>query len=92
MVQLCSVILERIVVLYDIEPFETNAREIMADQMLVIFERYPHLVVDHQRDLLDFVGSLRTLSVGGEHCYMHMVTKHCVVCVCVCVLSCVYVV
>ena len=73
MVQLCSVLLERIVLLYDTEPFGTDCRKIMADQLLLIFERYPHLVVDHRRDLLDYLGNLRTLSVGGEHCYMHLV-------------------
>ena len=73
MIQLASVLLERIVLLYDLEPFSRGVRRVLANQLLIIYERYPHLVVDHQVELLQYLGNLRTLNVGGEHCYMHLV-------------------
>ena len=73
--QLATVLLERIVLLYDIHPFVSQARKIMAKQLLIIYELHPYLVVDNHRDLLDFLGNIRTLTAGGEHCYMHLVSS-----------------
>ena len=38
-----------------------------------MFRAHPHLLVDHHRDLMEFLGDLRNLTSGGEHCYMHLV-------------------
>ena len=72
-IQLASILLERIVLLYNLEPFVSEAHKVLAKQLLLIYELHPHLVVDQQRDLLDYLGNLRTLTTGGEHCYIHLV-------------------
>ena len=72
-IQLASVLLERIVLLYDMEDFSSRTRRVMADQLLLIYERHPQLVVDHHQDLLNYLGNLHMLNIGGEHCYMHLV-------------------
>ena len=73
--QLATVLLERTILLYDLEPFTSEARQVIAEQLLVLFQLQPQLVVDQQRELLDYLGNLRTLSTGGEHCYMHLVRR-----------------
>lgn len=54
--------------------YQEEVRKVLAEQLLVIFKLYPHLVVDFHRDILDYLGNLRTLTSGGEHCYMHLVS------------------
>ena len=73
--QLASVLMERIVLLYDLEPFASRVREVITKQLLVIYRQHPQLVVDQQRELLEYLGNLRTLSTGGEHCFMHLVRR-----------------
>ena len=53
----------------------THTHRVVADQLLLIFRSYPHLVVDYHHDILEFLGNLRNLSSGGEHCYLHLVRK-----------------
>ena len=72
--QLASVLLERIVILYELEPFAGRVRHIMAEQLLGMFRLHPQLLFDQQRELLEYLGNLRTLTTGGEHCYMHLVS------------------
>lgn len=71
--QLVPLLLERTVLLYNIPAFQTQVRKVIAEQLLEIFCCHTHLVMDHQRDLLEFLGNLRNLSAGGEHCYLHLV-------------------
>ena len=71
--QLSTVLLERAVLLLDLEPFASSVRKVIAEQLLLIFQLQPGLVVDQQREMLDYLGNLRTLTTGGELCYMHLV-------------------
>lgn len=71
--QLATVLLERIVLLYEMQPFASEIRKAIAKQLLLIFQLHPQLVVDQHLELLEFLGNLRTLTTGGEHCYMHLV-------------------
>lgn len=71
--QLAGLLLERAVLIYNLEPFSVQAREVIAKQLLAIFKLHPHLVVDQRRELLEYLDNLRTLTTGGELCYMHLV-------------------
>ena len=64
---------ERITLLYQTGSFQTEVREVIADQLLEIVRLFPRLLVDHSRDVLDYLGNLWNLSAGGEHCYTHLV-------------------
>ncbi len=74
-VQLASVLLERIILLYNLEPFASKVREAIAKQLLVMFHLHPELVVDQRGELLEYLGNVRTLATGGEVCYMHLVRE-----------------
>ena len=56
--------------------YQEEVRKVLAEQLLAIFKLHPHLVIDFHRDILDFLGNLRNLMSGGEHCYMHLVRAH----------------
>ena len=62
--------------LYNVESFQSETRKVISEYLLIIFKLHPHLIVDHHRDLLDFLGNLRSLTSGGEHCYMHLVSDY----------------
>lgn len=51
-----------------------NHREI-AEQLLAIFQAEPTLLVDHSREIMEFLTNLRTLKSGGEDCYTHLVSS-----------------
>ena len=46
---------------------------LIAEQLLLIFKACPSLLVDHARELRDFLGNLKNLRLGGEECYIHLV-------------------
>lgn len=71
--QLATVVLERVVLLYGMPSFVSAVQEVVSKQMLQIYQLHPTLIVDQHRDILDFLGNLRTLTAGGEHCYIHLV-------------------
>lgn len=54
--------------------YQDEVRKVLAEQLLTIFKLHPLLVIDFHRDILDFISNLRTLTSGGEHCYMHLVS------------------
>ena len=58
---------------YRVGSYQDDVHQVLAEQLLTVFRLYPHMVFDFHRDILDFLGNLRTLNSGGEHCYMHLV-------------------
>ena len=46
---------------------------VIAEQLLIIFQQFPRLVVDYCRDVADYLRTLRNLTSAGEHCYVHLV-------------------
>jgi AP-5 complex subunit zeta-1 len=71
--QLVPVLIERATVLFAVPTYQTEMREVIAEQLLVIFRHYPHLVVDYYRDIIDYLRTLRNLTSSGEHFYVHLV-------------------
>lgn len=59
-----SVILERVRTLYNIDSFRADVRKVLAEQMLSLFQRYPQLIVDLRKELLEFVGTRRNVGDG----------------------------
>ena len=49
-----------------------NYREI-AEQLLAIFQAQPTLLVDHSKEIMEFLINLRILKSGGKDCYTHLV-------------------
>ena len=47
---------------------------IIADELLLIFKAFPSLIVDHASDITEFTGSLRNMSDGKEHYFVHLVS------------------
>lgn len=56
---------DQIAVVYDY-------REI-AEQLLAIFQAQPTLLVDHSKEIMEFLINLRTLKSGGKDCYTNLV-------------------
>ena len=50
-------------------------REI-AEQLLAIFQAQPTLLVDHSKEITEFLINLRTLKSGGKDCYTHLVSDY----------------
>ena len=71
--QLVTVLLERVLLLYKMESFQTETRDVISDQLLEILKLHSHFVIDFQREILEFLSNLRTLNSGGEYFYMHLV-------------------
>eukprot|EP00040_Diaphanoeca_grandis_P009264 m.48195 g.48195 ORF g.48195 m.48195 type:complete len:804 (-) comp20688_c0_seq1:131-2542(-) len=70
--QVVSVMLERILKLFAIDGFTAEIGKVMAKYFLLLFEKCPQLIVDLQKDLVDFV-SVRINVVGGkEEFFIHV--------------------
>lgn len=72
--QLVTVVMERAVLLYSIEFFQTEVRKVISDQLMEVFKLHSTFVVDFKQEILDFLGNLRSLKSAGEHFYMHLVS------------------
>lgn len=46
---------------------------IIADELLLVFKAFPSLIVDHASDITEFTASLRNMSDGKEHYFVHLV-------------------
>ena len=73
MYETVSVILERVRTLYSIDRFRADVRKVLAEQMLSLFQRYPQLIVDLRKELLEFVGTRRNVGDGREEFFVHVV-------------------
>ena len=71
--QVVSVMLERISTLYAIETFRADIRKVFATQMIVLFQAHPKLIVDLNKELLDYVGNRRNVGQGKEEFFVHIV-------------------
>eukprot|EP00045_Choanoeca_perplexa_P007447 m.67784 g.67784 ORF g.67784 m.67784 type:complete len:793 (-) comp14085_c0_seq1:14-2392(-) len=71
--ELVPVVLERVVVLYDIEQLGTDVQAVLADVILHIFKQQPGLVIDLKKELLDFINNRSNVSEGREDFFLHVV-------------------
>lgn len=71
--ELVPVVLERVVILYDIEQLRTDVRAVLADVILRIFKQQPGLVIDLKKELLDFINNRSNVSEGREDFFLHVV-------------------
>ncbi|XP_065898353.1 AP-5 complex subunit zeta-1-like isoform X2 [Dysidea avara] len=69
---LIPVILERVVQLSHITSYQSEVRDVLSEQVLLMFKAYPTLIVDHCSDITDFV-TLRNLSQAKEEFFLHTV-------------------
>ncbi|XP_031554172.1 AP-5 complex subunit zeta-1-like isoform X2 [Actinia tenebrosa] len=71
--KLIPVILERSVLLYDSQTFQPDIRRILAEKLVLIFQRYPCLVATHKQDLVDFITGFKNLGPEKEEFFINLV-------------------
>ncbi|XP_064407104.1 AP-5 complex subunit zeta-1-like [Halichondria panicea] len=71
--QLVTVVMERSVLLYKIDFYQSQTRVVMSDQLMEMFKLHSHFVIDFKQEIVDFLSNLRSLNSAGEHFYMHLV-------------------
>ncbi len=72
--QLVTVVMERAVLLYQIDFFQSQVRVVISDQLMEMFKQHPHFIIDFKQEILDFLSNLRSLNSAGENFYMHLVS------------------
>ena len=58
---------------YNSISYSSVSPRVLAEQVLNIFKAYPSLLVDHSRDIVEFLTNLRIPKAGGEEVYLHLV-------------------
>ena len=74
--QLVTVVMERSVLLYKIDFYQSQTRVVMSDQLMEMFKLHSHFVIDFKQEIVDFLSNLRSLNSAGEHFYMHLVSLY----------------
>jgi AP-5 complex subunit zeta-1 len=67
------VTMERLGLLYAIPSFQKELRKIIGNELLLMFKAFPSLIIDHASDITEFTASLRNMSDGKEHYFVHLI-------------------
>ncbi|XP_078274538.1 AP-5 complex subunit zeta-1 isoform X2 [Rhinoraja longicauda] len=70
--QLALVILERSSLLYDIPDFKAEVQRVFSSQFMVLCKRYPALIVEQSKELLEFCGTVSNIK-NKEGFFIHVV-------------------
>eukprot|EP00041_Stephanoeca_diplocostata_P027867 m.777511 g.777511 ORF g.777511 m.777511 type:complete len:811 (+) comp23265_c1_seq6:330-2762(+) len=68
-----AIMLERILRLYNLPEYAREIGAVLAEYALLFFEKYPELIVDLRKELLDFINNRKNVSDERENFFIHIV-------------------
>ncbi|XP_048576058.1 AP-5 complex subunit zeta-1 isoform X2 [Nematostella vectensis] len=71
--RLVPVILERSVLIYNVQNCDIHIRRILAEQLILIFQTYPSLIATHQPDITEFIAGMKNLGLDKQNFFINLV-------------------